>query len=394
MQRDGANPIDVTRALALICVIYGHSLMALWFQPSFADAAVAQWRIGAAFVMQALFFLSGLCWRETRSLSATARQGALMILLALAISILVDLIIWAIGAAGLAEAMRLPQASLGQMWRHWVDMAEFADSYSAAPIWFLTALAIARMIAALAIRMRPLFGLLTVLAFAVAAILVREYGERNYFHIPAAGIGLIFFMGGHYAKRFYNKFSSSLTLAVAALVAGVGVLLAVVGRNTGCLLAGCETKSGLYGAFIVDMSLGETGHPLWFAIASCAGIAALLGAGVVLSRLAPARRLARLGRNSLGLYVVHAALFTFATPIIFKIGALVPNDHPLWFFACLFVASLGFYILAWKLLRHPMSFPRRIAYFSARRLVVDLPQAANATVRRMSARVSRALSAL
>lgn len=377
MQWAGAgrvNVLDVGRGLAILCVLYGHAL-APWFMGAdpFYEAAFLQWKFGAAFMMVFFFFISGMGWRESRSLDTTFRQAIALVLIAWIASVALDLVRYLIGVAGASAPFGYQPFGIERVLKNAARTAVFGDSYSMSALWFLAALAVTRVIAALTYR----FGALAAWGAAGSLLIVTlastEFGWRNFYQLHLIGVALICFLAGHGLRHRVRALAQwpRATLALCML-AGVATA-ATFHLNQGCrweINAACGV-AWLGDRFGVSMIIGQFGNLIWFTVTTVTGIAFALCLSVLTARYAGrvAEQLAVWGRASIDLLIANCVLLQLSAPAVgIFISPYLPADNAL-FFVTLFVVMLGANLLLAAILFRPVRRLRALASWGAGRIV-------------------------
>lgn len=391
---NGANALDVGRGLAILAVMYGHTL-APWFMgagDSFSEGAFLQWKFGAAFMMVFFFFLSGAGWREHRSLETTFRQAIALVLIAWLSSIALDLVFVAMTFAGWTAAAEQPPLVLYDVLRNAARSAVYGHDYSMSALWFLTALAVVRVIAALCAR----FG--AAATWGVAGLLMAltllstEFGWRNFYQLNLIGVAFLAFIGGHKLRATIVELERRPTAAFAlALMAGA-VTIATFHLNEGCRWdwsARCG-QGWLDDRFGVSMLIGQFGNLPLFALTAAAGIAFATALSVLLARFGAVvgQKLAVWGRASMNLLIVNCLVLELINPLLSRwVTPHADGDHLLFFLAA-FALTLVVNLTGAELLQRPLRELRSFASWGGVR-IVELGQAVLAIVTRCRLRVSQ-----
>jgi len=362
--------LDVGRGLAIVGVLYGHAL-APWFMGGdpFYEAAFLQWKFGAAFMMAFFFFVSGMGWRDSRALETTFRQAITLVLIAWLASVALDLIRYAISAAGAAAWFGFEPIGLDRLARNAARMAVFGDAYSMSALWFLVALAVTRVIAAVSSRagVVPAWGVaFLLLGLSLAST---EFSWRNFYQLHAVGVAAVCFLAGH-ALRFTIKPLGLAPWATLALCVLAGAATAATFHlNQGCrwdIAAACG-QGWLGDRFGVSMIIGQYGNLVWFAVTTATGIAFAFCLAVLAARYGGrvGETLAGWGRASIDLLIANCLLLEMAAPAVaYFIAPRIPADNLL-FFLGLFVAMLGANLALAGLLARPVRRLRRTASWGA-----------------------------
>lgn len=317
-----ANALDVGRGIAILSVIYGHAL-APWFMSAgaqFSEAAFLQWKFGASFMMVFFFFLSGVGWRESKSLATAMRQAIALVLITWIASALFDVLRLVATLGGFAQALGVVPLEPVRFVRGLARMAVFGDQYSLTALWFLVASAVVRVLAAFAVRAGQ--GALIALAVILLALTLTstELGWRNIYQLNLIGVGFAAFVGGHFARNGVQMLERSPAAAYALLLIGLAGAAGTFHLNDGCRWAiGAQCGQAWLGdRFGVSMVIGQFGNLPMFFITSVFGIAFATALSVLLARYgrAAAARLEHWGRNSLNLLIVNALFLHLLNPQI------------------------------------------------------------------------------
>lgn len=375
------NALDVGRGLAILCVLYGHAL-APWFMGGdpFHEAAFLQWKFGASFMMAFFFFISGMGWRERRSLETTFRQAIALVLIAWLASIALDLVRYVIGVAGVSAPFGYQPFGFERVLKNAARTAVFGDFYSMSALWFLVALAVTRVFAALTYRVGvlPAWGASFLLLGATLAS--TEFGWRNFYQLNLIGVAVICFLAGHALRFSVRELArwprATLTLC---LLAG-GATAATFHLNEGCrwdMAAQCGL-GWLGDRFGVSMIIGQFGNLTWFALTTVSGTVFALCLSVLLARYGAriGAQLAAWGRASIDLLIANCVLLQLSAPAVgYFISPYLPADNAL-FFIGLFVVMLGANLTLAALLARPVRRLRALASWGAGLIVGGARRAA------------------
>jgi hypothetical protein len=373
-QNEHLNPLDVGRGLAIVSVIYGHALApwVLTAGDNFNEAAFLQWKLGAAFMMPLFFFLSGLGWREDKSLGNTVRQSVTLILIALIASAAYDFARLLVSLAGAAPMLGGQMLSPGGYLASVARMVFIGDYFSLSPLWFIVALAVVRLIAAFAVRLKPAGTIAAVLLAAMLSFAAIDLDWRNVYQIKPLAAALLFFLAGRYWRDGFHALERKPAAAYALVLVGAAAVALTFHLNEGCRwdpLAHCGL-GWLDGRFGVALMHGQIGNVPLFAITALAGIGAASGLSIVLARFGGivGRKLDAWGGNSLNLLIVNAGFLHVGN--VFVERWVQPNFEPgPPFFAALFAITLLANIVAAHLLDRPLRWLQRIALSAARQIV-------------------------
>ncbi|HRK65473.1 MAG TPA: acyltransferase family protein, partial [Terricaulis sp.] len=344
--RGRANALDVGRGLAILCVLYGHAL-APWFMGGdpFHEEAFLQWKFGAAFMMAFFFFISGMGWRERRSLETTFRQAIALVLIAWIASIALDLLRYFIGIAGFSAPFGYQPFGFERVLKNAARTAVFGDIYSMSALWFLVALAVTRVAAAVTYRagVLPAWGAAFLLLGATLAS--TEFGWRNFYQLNLIGVAVICFLAGH-ALRFWLKELERWPRATLALCVLSGAATAATFHlNQGCRWdASAACGLGWLGdRFGVSMIIGQFGNLTWFTITTITGVTFALCLSVLLARFGAriGEQLSSWGRASIDLLIANCVLLQLSAPAVgYFISPYLPADNAP-FFVGLFIFMLA-----------------------------------------------------
>ncbi|MBL8546275.1 MAG: hypothetical protein JNL81_07410 [Hyphomonadaceae bacterium] len=393
-QSTRTSALDIGRGLAIVSVIYGHAL-APWFMAAgerFSEPAFLQWKFGASFMMVFFFFLSGLGWREEKSLQATLRQSLVLIAVAWLASAAFDVFRLSLSLTGVTAALGIPPLDLVAFLRDLARMAVYGDAYALSALWFLVALAIVRLIASSALRLGSGAAAAAAIALMALTLAATELGWRNFYQVSLIGVAFLAFMGGHAARGFAAELEGNRRAVFGLLVAAGVIVFSTFGLNQGCRwdVTGNCGQAWLNGGFGVSMVIGQFGNlPLFFATAA-AGVGFALALSIMLAHVGGpvARKLSAWGANSLNLLIVNAVFLHTAAPLIaYFIVPRIAADSPL-FFVALFIVTMAINLYA----AHALARPLRMLTRAANRLAgfaLDTVAAAGAIVAWRRPRVSQ-----
>ncbi len=374
-QNGRLNALDVGRGLAIISVIYGHALApwVLTAGENFNEAAFLQWKLGAAFMMPFFFFLSGLSWREGKSFAASARQAFTLILIALIASAVYDFARLIASLTGIGPMIGGQTLSIMEYLAGVGRMILIGDYYSLSPLWFIVCLAVVRLIAALAVRLRPVSAMALTALVVVLSTASIDLDWRNFYQIKPLGVAFLFFMAGRLARSGFHALERTPAAAYALTLIGAAVVALTFHLNEGCrwdAVAHCG-ESWLDGRFGVAMIHGQIGNIPFFMLTALAGIGFASGLAIILARFGGAvgRKLDAWGGNSLNLVIVNAGFLHVGN--VFVEHWIVPNFEPTTplFFLVLFAVTLIANIFAAHVLDRPLRRLQRIALTAARQIV-------------------------
>lgn len=387
------DALGVGRGLAIIFVMYGHAL-APWVIDAgdhFSEAAFFQWKLGASFLMAFFFFLSGMAWRESTSLKAVLRQTIGLILIAWSASVFIETTRLVLTNVGLGAPFGHDAISPWQYIKSIARTAILGDHYTMATMWFLTALGLARLIAAITIRI-GLWAVATAAVLLLAAgFAVTALGLRNIYQIAELGLAFVAFVGGRAARPLFQRMEASLSVALGVCVVAALVTLSTFSLNQGCpfdMSARCGSP-WMNGNFSVTVAWGVYGFLPLFVLTTLSGIALLSSASIVLARLGPALgwRLAVWGRNTIALLVVNGAYLEFIHPVIARFVATNVRADSLPFFVALFAFTMAVNFAVAALMHRPLKAWLAAAMKLAA-LAVDGPRLARALSGQRRPRVS------
>lgn len=353
--------LDIGRGLAIFAVIYGHA-MAPWFMDAgahFSEAAFQLWRFGASFMMPFFFFVSGLAWRAEKTLWATVRESMTLVFIAIGASLVLDLFRVAITYAGFAEAIAQPTMTIGGFFANAWRMAAAGDLYSLSALWFLTALAGVRFVAAFSSRFGAWGPPAAALALFGLYVVMEARGARNYLQLELLWVGFAAFMAGRWARGAFDKLETRPNLALALMIPAAALAAVVASMNHGCTYAferAC-TLSFLNDRFGVSMFMAAFGYLPIFVLGAAIGIVFASSLSIFISHRGGVVAVAfkRWGRNSLNLLIVNAAFLELANPLLSRdVVPRVHGDNPL-FFVVLFAVAIVANVMAAGLLRPALS---------------------------------------
>lgn len=376
------NSLDVGRGLAIVAVMYGHSLELWWVASAqnFSEPAFLQWKFGASFIMAFFFFASGARWREGRSLDDTIRQALALIIITWIASVILDGMQLFITRSGQAAALGEAPMDVLRLVKNAVRMAVVGDRYSMGALWFLPALAWVRVIAASSIR----FGKAT--PYGVAAMLIGllilwpALGWRNYFQLHLLGAAFAAFMLGHAMRGAVRRVEVRPAVALILMTVGLVVTWMTFDLNQGCrwdVRGSCPLSHERFG---VSFFSGHFGNLPLFLLSAITGSACALGMSSLLARFGArlGERLAVWGRASLSLLIINAFIMHLINPALSVwVAPFVRADRPL-FFVALFLLTLALNLLAATLFSRPLRMLHRLSSSTAGGLV----EAARAVQRR------------
>lgn len=390
-----ANVLDVGRGIAILSVIYGHAL-APWFMsagPNFSEAAFLQWKFGAAFMMVFFFFLSGVGWRDGKSLVTTMRQALALVLITWLASALFDVLRLAATLGGFAQMLGIAPLDPYRFVRGLARMAVLGDQYSLTALWFLVASAIVRVLGAFAIRVGK--GALIALAIALLALTLTstDLGWRNVYQINLIGVAFAAFVAGHFARDLVAMLERSPSAAYALLLIGGGGTLATFHLNDGCqwnVFAQCG-QAWLDDRFGVSMVIGQFGNLPMFFITGILGIGFAVALSTLIARFGGrvGAKLESWGRNSLNLLIVNALFLHLLNPQVERWVVPRVEGEGLLFFVTLFALILAANLLALHALTRPLHKLNSFAASRAADIVGFARQLGGAIAARRPVRVSQ-----
>lgn len=390
-----ASALDVGRGIAILSVIYGHAL-APWFMSAgvnFSEGAFLQWKFGASFMMVFFFFLSGVGWREDKSLATTLRQALALILIAWIASAAFDVARLAASMAGLAPALGIAPLDPVRFFRGLARMAVFGDLYSLTALWFLVALAVVRIGAAVTIRygQGALLGLGAVLL--TLTLIGTTTGWRNIYQVNLIGVAYAAFVVGHFARGWATELVRKPTAAYALLLVCGAATVATFHLNDGCrwdIAAQCG-QDWIGGRFGVSMVIGQFGNWPMFALTAAFGTAFAMALAALIARFGgvAGAKLDAWGRNSLNLLIVNALFLHLLNPQVERwLAPRIQADNPL-FFIGLFVLTMVANLVAVHALARPLKALNNFATRLAREMIERVRRAYAAIVARRTLRVSQ-----
>ena len=369
--------LDVGRGLAILAVIYGHAL-APWFVDAGAHSshwAFLQWKFGAAFMMPFFFFVSGLAWRSEKSLWATLRESLTLILIAIGASVVLDLVLLGLSAGGLTPLIGRPPMTFEGLGLNLLRMLVAGDLYSLSALWFLTVLALARLIAAMTSRLGPWAGTLAAALLFGLYLAVEAFGWRNFYQMAILWAGFIAFVAGRASRSLFDNLERQPAPAMIVAAAAFLLTAGTAGFNRGCEFEFARwcNLSFLNDRFGVSMFMGAFGYLPLFVFTAATGIVFATALSTLIARYGGgvANVLKRWGRNSLNLLIVNAAFLELVNPGVWRyIAPRVGGDDPL-FFAALFIVAVLANIAAAGLLR-PALARLRLGARDIATFIVDL----------------------
>ena len=317
-----------------------------------------------------------MSWRAGHSLRTVLRQSLVLLAIAWGASVVVDTARLAITSAGLAGLVGIEPVDLWRFVKNAARMALLGDKYSMSPLWFLAALAVVRLLAAIAARVGVWVTVAMAAALLVGGFLASEAHTRNFYQLHLIGVAFVSFLAGGAARPLWTRIETSPRLAASVLLVAGAAFFATWPLNQGCPFdasARCG-YSWINGEFGVTMIHGEFGNLALFAIAAIAGIAFASAATVLLTRAARgfAERCAGWGRSSLNLLIVNGLFVEFATPVISLWVAPLIAPGPV-FFALLLIAMGAANLAAADALARPLRWLRNWARDTARLLTEPPP---------------------
>ncbi|MEJ0061387.1 MAG: acyltransferase family protein [Terricaulis sp.] len=368
-----ARALDIGRGMAMLLVIYGHAL-APWFMEAhgrFSEAAFLQWKFGASFLMPFFFVVSGLTWRAEKSLRAMLRESLVLIITAWAASVAIDVVRLMLTWGDLSALLGQEPLSVWRFLRHALRMAVLGDFYSMSALWFLAALGLVRLFAAVGTRLGGAVPIVLILVLIAAGLTAQAMGWRSIHQIYLLGMALACFLGGHAARNAFERLLGRPGLAFAIMVICGAAVSLTFGLNQGCLIDATKVCGipSLEGNFGVSMMHGGYGNLPLFMFTALAGISFALAAIVLIAQASgPVVEFLRLtGRRTINVLIVNAAVLEFANPslsrwVVPQIAADAPH-----FFAALFVISVAFTMLGVFIFKTPLkalrSFARALAHY-------------------------------
>ncbi len=361
-----ASVLDIGRGLAIVSVIYGHAL-APWFMSAgehFSQGAFLQWKFGASFMMVFFFFLSGVSWRDEKSLLATLRQSLSLLAIAWLASAAFDLCRLALGFLPLAS-IGIPPLEPIAFVRDLARMAVFGDAYSLSALWFLAALAVVRLIAAAASRLHGAVLALTTISLLLLTLFATDHAWRNIYQISLIGVAFAAFAAGHVARTWVAELIRNRSATFGLFVVAGALVFATFDLNQGCrwdVTANCG-QAWLNGGFGVSMVIGQFGNLPLFLFTGVAGVGFALSLSILLAHAGGpvARKLQAWGANSLNLLIVNSVFLHTVVPLLMIFAApQIAADNAV-FFAGLFAGTMAVNLWATHALARPLRLLTRIA---------------------------------
>lgn len=364
------NVLDVGRGIAIVSVIYGHAL-APWFMgagDNFSEAAFLQWKFGAAFMMVFFFFLSGVGWRESKSLATTMRQALALVFITWIASALFDVLRVAATLGGFAQALGVVPLDPVRFVRGLARMALLGDQYSLTALWFLVASAVVRVLASLAIRVGNSALIALAAALLVLTLVATDLSWRNFYQLTLIGVAFAAFVAGHFTRDVVHALERSPAAAYALLLIGGVGAVGTFHLNDGCrwdIAAQCG-QAWLGDRFGVSMIIGQFGNLPMFFVTAIFGIAFATALSVLVARYGAVAgvKLESWGRNSLNLLIVNALFLHLLNPQIERWIMPHTSGDGVLFFIALLTATLAVNLWALHVLARPL---HKLNSFSASR---------------------------
>jgi hypothetical protein len=247
-------------------------------------------------------------------------------------------------------------------------LALFADSYTIGAMWFLAALGIVRIVAALAMRAGPAATIAIAAILLVLMFAALDHNWRHILQIHLLGVAFAAFTLGYAARDLCRRIEAQPVVCGALCLLALALTLATFDLNQGCrwdLASRCGIDF-LNGKFGVSMIIGQFGNVPMFGLTAVLGCVFAACLAMLLARTGVVGRgLASLGRKSMDLLIVNAffvALFT--APLSRWAAPHAPADNIV-FFAGLMALTLALNLAAWGLfvrrLRRVRAFANRLA---------------------------------
>jgi len=298
--------IDVTRGLAMLLVIYGHTLE-MFFMPfmridhAFDFLAFEIYRLIYSFHMPAFYFISGMT-----ATNLTARPFRKILATAFTLIILADLV-HLLGVCPYIYMKLHDGAPIIEIVRTVIRPIVAGWDFSIVVLWFLVSLAIVQILAWLLVHSN-LAGKVLIWVVAVAVFLLSHYDNKLYFQAQSWAVGMVFFMAGWGAMR-YDRFAKGqprgLLLLYGCLI--LAALFFSYPLNRGCLFDSTTTCSTAAGTkfFLVHLLYGRIGFVPLFFFTAFAGTGALVFIALTIRETRVASAIAWVGRNTLGLLILN-----------------------------------------------------------------------------------------
>jgi acyltransferase len=358
--------LDVARGIAVLLVLYAHSLEPLFIRDdsTFVRSAFVQWRVIYSFHMPLFFFMSG----AARSVSGgtTARPSSLgrVVRDALSLILFVELGQLLGGALGALDQLRQGARDGWLMLKPVLHGALVLCDLRLGIFWYLVSLALVMVLAALwSAKPRVGFRLLVLCVCAVSLVAALPTGtswdvSTNWFQIRSLLPGLLFYaLGRASAGRFPPLWVGSASLVLLVLLAPL---------NRGCPFDPSATCADVGQEFGPWMILGRHGFlPLFYACAAlgCVGILGVAGA-------LPSRVLAYLGQSSLHIYVINAVFLDFFLMKISRVKLV--EELSVLGYVGIFAGTVLLHVFALLVARRPIDTARTLCNRWAQRIVDGL----------------------
>jgi fucose 4-O-acetylase-like acetyltransferase len=363
--RDRDPVIDMARGIAILLVIFGHSLE-IFFNPKlrpdlvFDQTAFEVWRAIYAFHMPLFYFVSGMAARDIGQRSVRAIMSA-----ALALVLLADA----------TQFIAAPLRAVFQNGLHPIAVVKatfgpivFGSGFALTVAWFLVSLAGTQLLAWGLLRMTTVGARVVTLAL-VALSCFALYFQQTYFQAQSWAIGATFFLAGRFlVTRYKTARIPRLTMFLVA-VAALALLGILYSLNLGCLFDASRSCNLRFGrAFAVMMIDGKIGFVPLFLVTAFAGIAAIIASAQLLSATPLKSPLAAIGRQTLSLFMINGFVLIFLEPTL---GRIVPASPGLWFWGAtgLVLAHLAVVALAEPPMAALQKRCRQLANTAVRRLL-------------------------
>lgn len=357
----------VGRGIGIVAVMYGHAI-APWFMSeptSFSQDAFLQWKWGASFLMPFFFVLSGLSWRDDKSVKATVREALALFLTALFASILFDLFRLGLSWAHLAQPLQQAHLTTFDVLKNTIRAGVLGYSFALSPLWFLAALAFTRVLAALLNRIPVPLSVAAVVFILALSLAAAAFDWRNVLQIKLLGVALISFFAGHRLRPLFDAAVARPWTALWMLIGGAAALTLTYDLNKGCMfdpVAQCGVW-WLNDQFGVSMITGSFGNIFWFALNAAAGIVMAIGLSILTARFGgiASGKLALWGRATMNLLIVNAVVLEMTWgPSRAWLEPNIAGDSVAFFLGVL-VLTLVLNIWLWKLMDRPIKKLRRRA---------------------------------
>lgn len=396
---DSSEPLnarDIGRGMAIVAVMYGHAL-APWFMSAggnFSEPAFLQWKFGAAFMMSFFFFLSGVGWRSNRSLAAAIQQGLSLVLIAWLSSVAFDVLRVTLTLAGVSHLVGTTPLGIGGLLRSEAKLALLADDYSLGPTWFLGALGIVRIIAALAVRAGNRGAVAVAAAVVLLTIAANQYGWHNVAQIQLLGPAFAFFIAGYGLRDLWARAEQAPRTCAATMLVALALTIGTFGFNQGCrwdptVHCGVAWLNDNFGVAMIN---GMFGNWLLFFVTAIVGTVFASCVAILLARFGAfaGAALASWGRASMDLLIVNSFFLMLLNPTLSNVLVPYLPAQSVLFFVALITLTIVMNLITRQLVVRQLKQLRVLARKMSTTIVDAVVAAAeNAAVMLRGYRVSR-----